>query len=527
MSFAPKSSKVGKGIGDTVRGRNPRRFAVALVGLVTLAACGSTVSTQGVGAGGSLGQNLSGSGALSGASAAGTNALSSSSDGQTGATTTAPTQGSTSSTGGSIGSSQGGSGGGLPSNVPTSGFGFDAKSIYIGVTTNKDAQTTLAAVGITSGSLGDQTAMTKAVLADINASGGVLGRKIIPVFHDVKTADTSTNPQGAAQSACVAFTEDVRVAAALELVLDSRAFAQCMVKHRAFVVSNGLTFTDKSYVQGLSPYFFRLVSPLAERLVSTLLGRLTALNYFDHWNTATGGPDKTGKAPVKVGLFYVDEPATTRVFGDMATRLQHMGFAVNKYAYARQDSTYENAVLQFKAAGVTHLIGDNASYVLLMRQTQAQGYYPRYGLTSYNGSGILLQQTAPASAMAGALGIGWVPTIDVDAAHDPGSTGTAYSSCLQTMKKHTVDVSTRSALANALGICDGLRVLVQSMQSGGGFDGPHITSGRGSFSFESAATFSNNNNAGRIDLPSAVRDLAFDSSCKCFLYLSKTNRSLD
>jgi hypothetical protein len=500
-----------------MRTTSPSRLAGAVACVAVVTACGSTVQMQSAGLaplGGSTGLTAPTSAALP---AAGTP------DSQLPGTTTALGQAAQPTSPLTGGSSPAGTTGALTGQLPTSGLGYTATTLQIGVTTNKDAQATLSAVGISSGSLGDQEAMTKAVMADVNAQGGVLGRKLVPVFHDVKTTDTSANPQGAAQAACSAFTEDAHVAAVLELVMDSRLFADCMIRHHAFVVSSGLTFTDKEYVKGLTPSFFRLASPMAEQLVPTYLGRLKALGYFSKWDTTRGRP---GTAPVSVGLFHVDEPAPTRAFSNIAARLTGMGYKVTSYAYGRQDSSYANAVLQFQTAGVTHIIGDNASYVSLMVETQTQGYYPRYGMTSYNGGGILLQQVVPASALAGALGIGWAPSVDVDAAHDPGSTGPAYQGCVATMRRHRVDISSRAALSNALGICDGLNVMVQSMRAGGGFDGPHITAGRATFSFDATATFSGSHNQGAIAIPTAVRDYGYVTSCSCFAYLSKTNRPL-
>jgi hypothetical protein len=504
-----------------MRTNSPSWLVGSALCLVGLTGCGSTVQMT------SGRDSLSGSTGLSSSSGApsalggstlgqGSGASSSAITGQTGSTAPRATTShdpSSPTTGP----------GTLNRQLPAYGLGYTATTLKIGVTTNKDAQATLAAVGIASGSLGDQEAMTKAVMDDINAQGGVLGRKLVPVFHDVKTTETSTNPEAAAQAACAAFTQDTHVAAALELVLDSRDFADCLIKHRAFVVSSGLTFTDQTYVKGLSPYFFRLASPLEENLVPTYLARLTALGYFSPWDTVNGRP---GKATVGVGLFYVDEPAPTRAFNDIATRLQAMGYKVTRYAYGRQDASYQSAVLKFQSAGVTHIIGDNASYAQLMVQAQSQHYYPRYGMTSYNGGGVLLQQVAPAAELAGALGVGWAPSVDVDGAHDPGSTGPAYVRCLATMHRHQVDVTTRAALANALGICDGLQVLAQSMRAGGGFDGPHITAGRATFSFEATATFSGLHNEGSIAIPTAVRDYGYLTSCSCFAYLSKTNHPL-
>ena len=76
------------------------------------------------------------------------------------------------------------------------------------------------------------------------------------------------------------------------------------------------------------------------------------------------------------------------------------------------------------------------------------------------------------------------------------------------MHRHSVDISTQAALANALGVCDALQVLAQSMNAGGGFDGPHITAGRARFSFDTSATY------------------GYQTNCSCFVYVSKTNRSL-
>lgn len=69
----------------------------------------------------------------------------------------------------------------------TRGPGFDAKNVYVGVTQQKDVSQAATSLGL-SLDPGDQEGDVEAVIADINARGGLLGRKIVPVYRDHQTA---------------------------------------------------------------------------------------------------------------------------------------------------------------------------------------------------------------------------------------------------------------------------------------------------------------------------------------------------
>lgn len=76
--------------------------------------------------------------------------------------------------------------------LPPSGRGYDAKNIYIGFPTQTDVDMAAKNVGLGVLSYGDQVGQIRAVIDDVNRHGGVLGRTLSPVFHDIKTADAST-----------------------------------------------------------------------------------------------------------------------------------------------------------------------------------------------------------------------------------------------------------------------------------------------------------------------------------------------
>ena len=81
--------------------------------------------------------------------------------------------------------------------------------------------------------------------------------------------------------------------------------------------------------------------------------------------------------------------------------------------------------LRFASAHVTHVLSlppIEADQALFMQNAEQQRYRPRYGFTSYSLPLTVQQnpQVVPRAQLVGTLGVGWEPTNDVDAAHDPG-----------------------------------------------------------------------------------------------------------
>jgi hypothetical protein len=312
---------------------------LALSGLAVLCAvltgCGSTVQTSSTAAnGGSAGDGL---GSTSGGSPV---------DGSTGGavlpgdtppvdggsltgTGTSGTGGSTGGSTGSVGSSGSASGSVTPgagpssaAGIPSKGPGWDAKTVYIGITTQQDVQTVAQAAGIKSVDSGNQKSDVEAVIKHYNSLGGLFGRTIKGVYFDVQTAG---NADTQAQAACSAFTQDQRVIAvyAAALVADTPNFRQCLAKAHIPVLAGGAQAFDDRVFNELNGYYNLMPFPSWNRLAPAYVNRLVAQKYFSPWDDALGKP--SAAAPVKTAFLCPDTPVGHRVGALMNKEMKRAG----------------------------------------------------------------------------------------------------------------------------------------------------------------------------------------------------------
>lgn len=239
---------------------SPRRPGVALL---ATAACGSTVQSgggtafggaetltpdgsaavggDGLGGEGMGGEDLTGDG-LAPSAGGGTGAAF---GGGAGETTGAFGGGSTAS-GGSAGGALTTSGGGPTSSGFGTGTTGDAagsevvhgpgvtdKTIALGIPYCTDCSSANAALGAGGEDPGDQRRYMQAALDDVNARGGVLGRKLVPVFHAISASD---NIDTSAQAMCETWTKDNKV---LSMFMRGKIIYQCAKKAGAIVSGGG------------------------------------------------------------------------------------------------------------------------------------------------------------------------------------------------------------------------------------------------------------------------------------------------
>ncbi|MDP9183490.1 MAG: hypothetical protein M3P04_12025 [Actinomycetota bacterium] len=455
-----------------------------------------------------------------------------------GGTLSQPSVGSPTSSGSTTGALAGPSsgsaslapGGGSAPALPATGRGYDAKHVYLGFPTNNDVNQAAGALGLGALDFGDQDAIIDAVVADLNARGGLLGRSVVAVKHDLKTADLQTDPSKMAEETCAALTEDRPVVAVVNVVaaIDVKTFYGCLARHATPVVSAGFTVVDDPFLAEFAPHLTKLTASSFTYLTPLWLERLVALRYFTPWNTLSGAP---GTPPVKVGLLYPSVQPQQRIFADVHKRLVARGFTVVpdvQYTTASLDAegaAMSNAVLSFNSQGVTHVLSSDSDVLLFMQAADKQQYRPRYGLTSYHAPAAALQAIVPASQLVGALGVGWLPVSDVDSAHSPGSVGPGEKACRATMSKHSVAISEAGARIIAFAECDGVALLASTITSAKAFAATALRQATGVVgpSFSSALVWSSALSSTRADLPGSARDLGFDGTA--FRYLSATNRA--
>ncbi|MBV9290868.1 MAG: hypothetical protein JO222_00330, partial [Frankiales bacterium] len=100
-----------------------------------------------------------------------------------------------------------GSGSG-PAATAGNGPGITPTTIYVGESWDPNVAAADSAIGAASGDPGDVHAETNALIAYINAHGGVAHRKVVPIWHQISSKDDAST---SAEATCQAWTRDHKV----------------------------------------------------------------------------------------------------------------------------------------------------------------------------------------------------------------------------------------------------------------------------------------------------------------------------
>jgi hypothetical protein len=408
-----------------------------------------------------------------------------------------------------------------------------ATTITVGVSYTENASTANAALGGKGITTGNEKADAQIAINDINAHGGILGRKVVAVFN-VRDAQSTDNVASQAQAECTFFTQDKHVAVAFlgngpidwaEKPCLNAAGVPAITSHIASLDDADPRLRADVDVAGMDEM----------HLAAAMMHALAVEGWYSPWNSTTGVP---GTAAAKTGVISYDLPAVVQAVKSVVLpALQQAGhpaaaqdvFQIPVPQSTADDSTAEgalqNAMLRLRGDGVDHLVlVDNGGAMTLLFSNDAfsQHYFPRYAGTSANGFQALLDGgDIQPSTMAGAVGAGWEPVIDLpftSSAKGAFMTSTR-GACLALMQKHGQSFSDSNSEAVALGYCDKLHFFQQAEQIAGAV---------GLAAFESAVdrvgAFASYRGLGSTfrfgwhDGGSTYVDLVFDSDCGCMSY---------
>jgi ABC-type branched-subunit amino acid transport system substrate-binding protein len=397
---------------------------------------------------------------------------------------------------------------------PASARGLTATQINIGVITSQDAATLGKSLGAENLVGGDHVAEIDALVKNINASGGITGRKVVAVYQDVRTTDAASNPSSTAQAACDGLTQDKQVFAVISIVgnLNNDVMYQCMSKHRTPFFGVDLVPHHASAFAKYAPYIYGAHTLVLERLLPTLVDRLQALSYFSGWDTAAGA---TSAMPVKLGVLYFDsDPGflqlTTKTMARAGRKVS------DSFGYkddpATLSSQMQSAVLQFRQHGVTHVVIEESDGVLFfLPAAENQGYRPRYGFTSLNAAKALADTSAvPARQFVGMRGVGWTPGLDVGNTKTESSGATA---CRKVMKEAGIDTSDATAFFYMAVECDAFLLLKAGLERQSSFTPTGLRQGMEALGsqFSAAAVTGIGWRPGSYDGVSALLDFGYDN----------------
>lgn len=432
--------------------------------------------------------------------------------------------------GGGSGPGTGGTGGGgqQPSGRDPSGGsaagevgpGVTAKEITIGVSVadgNNANQELLGASGITQG---NQRRYWEIMRDQLNREGGIAGRDVrLSVFSYDVTG--STDVSRVESEACEYWSTDDR-AHVVSAITNSDNLLTCLRENGLASTGPALMAQDDDALAQYPTHFAPSAMTLTSQMVNMTSG-LVAQNYF-------------GRG-ARLGVVTYDEDAFVRaVEGTLIPQLSRRGIEIatevqkiqkmeNTNQLAEMSAQVQSAVLKFKTDDITHVIivEDNALLMLLFaRSAENQDYRPRYGMNSQNGFSAIAP-SVPQGQFNRAVGVGWIPTLDVRGDEQPDSPpGERCMAVYRRGGEVPADANQRSIM---MGICEDMYFFKAAIEAGL----PDITFesfyyggealGRSFPSFVGMGNplFGPGHHAG----VATYRHARYDPQCTCFHYSSK------
>ena len=403
--------------------------------------------------------------------------------------------------------------------MPPTGPGWDREFAAVGVVTNQDVATYAGTLGIDSLDSGDQRAAAESMIAELNAQGGLVGRKIKPIFYDVATGE---NREASAQATCAHFTEDNQVVAVLNGagINDTPSFRACMTNARTLVLSTALQVMEDESLDRERGWYVAITSASWTRYAPLLVTRLQAMSFFQGWDTALGAP---GRQPVKVGILSTESPEHRRNVVLLEKALRSAGHAPAQTVFYKDAASLQAAALRFKSDGITHVFNTDSILFSFMQTAESQRYRPRYAVNSLNLPTLLLAANAPAAQLAGAVGVGWAPGLDVDHRHEPDPhviPGARTCADIAQRRGPRYPPDKRFAIAYFNLYCDMFRLIQAASASSGSLAGEplRLALRDTARSVRPGSTFANGLSPRSAALPSAGLDLKWLPACRCFEY---------
>jgi hypothetical protein len=406
----------------------------------------------------------------------------------------------------------------LPS-WPTSGTTSDRGPLNVGIiTTNNDAA---SGAGIDNGNTFTPRRAYATLVAAWNARGGVAGRKVEPVYFELKSSSNNVNSD--LEQACSTFTQDRHVSVVLSTTgFFDEAFTQCLARARIPVVSSDYALGDDQALRTAST----LVAPSAlttDGRTSQLLQRFSS----------TGRLKRSSRLGVVVeGCAY-----TRRTYDRTVVPLaKQLGLTIAGHEETRcfhglpdlggQAAELQGVVLRFQSSQVSDVLfvsgGLEGTLMLLFATAaQSQQYHPHYDLTS--GVSVVVQEgNTPAPQLQNAAGFGWLPDVDSD---QTKVTRPGQVRCLADLRRGGLSPTSAVDRTYAYTACDSLDLLGAGLRLTSGSTAGLVAAvsslGR---SFASATTYGGTTDfsSGRRTGPSTGRVFAWQSGCSCFDYTGQT-----
>lgn len=376
------------------------------------------------------------------------------------------------------------------------------------------------AAGVDNGNTFTPRRAYEAVVTAHNARGGVGGRRIRPVYVELRSSSTTLRAD--IDAACSRFTQDERVSAVWGGTgIYSESFSTCLARSGTPQLLGDYALGDDDALRR-APYLVPTATLTTDDRVRLLLEHLTRAGRL--------------KASDKLGIVVEGCPFNQRTYTrTVVPTARRLGLSISQRVETRcfedisdlggQASDMQGAVLRFQTNAVDQVLfvsGSVESNLLLYfaLAAESQRYHPGYALTSAAAAAVQEANT-PAAQLANAVGLGWLPAIDSNRVASPLP---AARRCLQDLQR-IAGITPQGAVdrAYAFGACDTAGLYDAALRKTSG--NAEVSAVLGAVSalgddFSSASSYGERTDfrGGRRTGPSQGRVFAWSTSCTCFAY---------
>lgn len=386
-----------------------------------------------------------------------------------------------------------------------------------------DTSAAASSFGVSTGGTVTAKSIIKALVAGLNAQGGLLGRRVVTVEYAFSS--TSSNYSQDAAAACATFTEDNHVPVVLDFAFGNIAgFQACLQKagvlHLTPAVESDRSASTKASLHANTGYMN------LDRTYSSVLTQLAATGYLSKSNTFGLIVEQCPETQAAYRNTIV--PLISRL-GLKAARERTIDCTTGFASAGPASAAISSAILAFQQAGVDRVMFMSAfeSVVTLVfaQAAENQGYRPGYALSSYAVAGAQ-RANAPAGQQPQLHGVGNIPAFDTEGRAAPS---TVEKRCESLAKAGGLTPSTPTDYGVTHIICGPFLLLEAALARTGGQSAAALLQGAianlgSSFVAPGIVGGFTNYTATQHDGPSAAQVFGYQASCGCMRYTGQPVR---
>jgi hypothetical protein len=391
---------------------------------------------------------------------------------------------------------------------PEDGPGVTADEIKIGFIV-LDLERLSEALDLDFGESGDYFSQIQALTDAVNARGGIAGRTMVPVIHEV---DAFLDSAPREEATCKQFTQDDEVFAVVLVGQFQPNARPCYAGAETLMLDTTAFALDQQGFDKFAPYLYQPSYPEYGALLDGLISGLDEGDFFEDATVAVMGMDINENHRV----FEEKVLPALEERGVEPADVRWIDPANSQTLQAGQDQ----AVLSFKSKGVDRIIvvGGQRLAAFMMNTSKGQSFEPRYAMTTWDNPEFNIRNYP--TAMAGAIGVSALPGYDAVSEDDvPFPREGAEQTCIDTLLTvGDTGLKTRNEARQSELYCDAMDLLFLGFE---GHTGPvnadAFAANVGALGdrYEASATYKSFFGPGLFAGANGYVTVAYDPDCDC------------